>query len=103
MGLSPEDEVTGWALGHAVWIRSAEFSKVDRIHIAEELEGIHDSCRFELMDHCSVLLAWLARWNRKPGFRRELWCRLIGLQRSREGGMSSLRALSQDLEFMQDV
>lgn len=107
MGLLYEDDVAEWAVEQAVWIRSGQFSKADCMHIAEELEGIRDSCRFQLEGRCSILFARLARWNRQPGFRCELWRRMIDLQRARVERllrrMHSLRPLIQDPEFTQDA
>jgi hypothetical protein len=107
MGLLYENDVAEWAVEQAAWIRSGQFSKADKMQIAEELEGIRDSCRFELEERCAMLLARLARWNRQPGFRCELWRYLIDLQRGRVEGLlrrlPSLRALIQDPEFTQDA
>lgn len=107
MGLLYEDDVAQWATEQAFWIRSGQFSQADSQQIAEELEGIRDSCRFELEDRCASLFAHLARWNRQPGFRCELWRRLIDLQRSRVNRMlarlPSLHQLIQDPEFTQDA
>jgi hypothetical protein len=68
-----EKDFYAWTVEQARLLRSGEFSKVDALNVAEEIESAGRRDRRELVDRLENLLAELLRWRSEPGARCGNW------------------------------
>lgn len=81
MQTSYEDDVVAWASEQARLLRSGQFERLDREHIAEEIEDVGKSEQRELASRMAVLLAHLLKWRHQPERRGASWQKTILAQR----------------------
>ena len=60
-----------WTRETAVLIRSGRFEEADLEHMAEEIEDMGKSQRFQVFSGCRVLLMHLLKWQYQPGRRTQ--------------------------------
>ncbi|MEO7495652.1 MAG: DUF29 domain-containing protein [Massilia sp.] len=83
MGTPYETDIVAWANEQANLLRQGKFSDLDIFHLADEIEDVAKTGKFELSDRLSALLAMLIRWRFEPGGRCEAWRDMIDSKRHR--------------------
>lgn len=76
-----EADVVAWAHEQAALLRSGNFSEIDFVKIAEEIEDVGKSEQRELASRLAVLLAHLLKWQFQPSYRGSSWEKTIKAQR----------------------
>jgi hypothetical protein len=79
--LGYEQDFYAWTVEQAKLLRSGEFSKVDALNVAEEIESVGRRDRRELGDRLENLLVELLKWRCQPGARCGNWQSAILQQR----------------------
>jgi hypothetical protein len=79
--LGYEQDFYAWTVEQAKLLRSGEFSKVDALNVAEEIESVGRADRRELGDRLENLIAELLKWRSQPGARCGDWRGAILQQR----------------------
>jgi hypothetical protein len=67
------DDFFAWTVEQARLLRSGEFSKIDALNIAEEIESVGRRDRRELGDRLENLIIQLLKWRLEPGARCGNW------------------------------
>ncbi len=78
-----EQDFYAWLLESAQLLREKNFSQLDIVNIAEELEGMARSDKRQLINRLAVLLAHLLKWQFQSYIRSKSWQRTIKEQRKR--------------------
>jgi hypothetical protein len=78
---SIEDDFALWAAEQGALIRARKFDRADFDNIAEELEDLGRSVKYEIRSRLEVLLAHLLKWQFQPGKRTNSWKATIVEQR----------------------
>jgi hypothetical protein len=68
-----EEDFYAWTIEQAKLLRSGEFSKIDALNVAEEIESVGRRDRRELADRLESLIAELLKWRSQPGSRCGNW------------------------------
>src|SRR6266404_1756216 len=68
-----EEDFYAWTLEQAKLLRSGEFSKIDALNVAEEIESVGRRDRRELADRLENLIFELLKWRSEPGARCGNW------------------------------
>ncbi len=68
-----EEDFYAWTLEQAKLLRSGEFSKIDALNVAEEIESVGRRDRRELADRLENLIGELLKWRSQPGARCGNW------------------------------
>jgi hypothetical protein len=76
-----EEDFYAWTLEQAELLRSGEFSKIDALSIAEEIESVGRRDRRELADRLENVIGELLKWRSQPGARCGNWQSAILTQR----------------------
>ena len=76
-----EEDFYRWTAEQAELLRSGEFSAIDAVNIAEEIESMGRSDRREIRSWLIVLLTHLLKWRFQPGTRSAGWSGTIREQR----------------------
>ena len=76
-----EQDFYAWMVEQAKLLRSGEFSKVDALNVAEEIESVGRADRRELGDRLENLIVELLKWRCQPGARCGNWQSVILHQR----------------------
>jgi hypothetical protein len=99
-----EEDFFAWTAEQAGLIRSGQFTSLDTVNVAEELEGMGRSVRREMRNRLAILLMHLLKWQYQPGLRSRSWSGIIREQRRQIADLlaesPSLKLLvGQDLGF----
>lgn len=70
-----------WTKQTAVLLRQGQFSSLDILNVAEEIESMGNAQRHALVSHLSVLLMHLLKWKYQPDKRTTSWETTILVQR----------------------
>jgi hypothetical protein len=76
-----EVDFFAWTIEQAKLLRSGEFSRIDAVNIAEEIESLGRRDRRELGNRLENLIAELLKWRCDPGARCGNWRSEIRQQR----------------------
>jgi hypothetical protein len=76
-----EQDFYAWAMRNVELLRQGRLSEIDVEHVAEELETMGRSERWELMSRLAMLLAHLLKWVYQPYRRSRRWRATIKIQR----------------------
>lgn len=76
-----EEDFYAWTVEQARLLRSGEFSKIDALNVAEEIESVGRRDRRELVDRLENLIVQLLKWRSEPGARCGNWRSAILQQR----------------------
>jgi hypothetical protein len=68
-----EEDFYAWTLEQAKLLRSGEFSRIDALNVAEEIESVGRRDRRELADRLENLSVELLKWRSQPGARCGNW------------------------------
>ncbi len=79
--LDYEKDFYSWLMGNAQLLREQRFDEIDADHIAEELESMGRSEKWELVSRFAVLLAHLLKWQFQSVKRSRSWKNTIMVQR----------------------
>lgn len=71
-----------WATESAALIRQGRIAELDFKHIAEELESMGASERWELLNRLQILLMHLLKWQFQPERRGKSWTLTVVHQRT---------------------
>ena len=71
----------GWALETAEKIRAGSFAEIDREAVAEEIESLGRSERYELGRHMELYLMHRLKWDYQPERRSRSWTLTMEEQR----------------------
>lgn len=58
-----EINFSGWVNQHIAFLKAGQFHKLDVDHLIEELEGMANRDRNELVSHLVILIAHLLKWQ----------------------------------------
>lgn len=81
MSTSYEADIVAWANEQAEYLRTGQFHRLDRDHLADEIEDVGKSEQRELANRMAVLLAHLLKWQYQPERRGASWLTTIRIQR----------------------
>jgi hypothetical protein len=81
MGNLYDEDVIAWAEQQARLLRSCEWSQLDIVNIAEEIEDVGKSEKRELRHRLAVLVEHLIKWKWQTGRRGSSWLTTIRVQR----------------------
>ena len=102
-----EQDVVAWANEQARLIRTGQFDKLDREHVADEIEDVGKSEERELASRMAVLLAHLLKMDVLPERASASWGRTLREQRRRlrrrVTKSPSLRRMLDDPEWIEDI
>jgi hypothetical protein len=76
-----EKDFYAWTVEQAELLRAGEFSAIDIVNIAEEIESLGRRDRRELGSRLTVLVAHLLKWQKQPDMRLKSWSATIREQR----------------------
>src|ERR1041385_2599687 len=76
-----EQDFYAWTVEQAKLLRSGEFSKVDALNVAEEIESVGRADRREFGDRLENLIVELLKWRCQSGARCGNWRGAILQQR----------------------
>lgn len=76
-----EVDFYAWTVEQARLLRSGEFSKIDALNVAEEIESVGRRDRRELAERLENLIMELLKWRSEPGVRCGNWRSAILQQR----------------------
>jgi hypothetical protein len=82
---SIDEDFAAWAAEQAALLRDAKFDRVDLENVAEEIESLGNSDRYEIDSRMEVLLQHLLKWQVQPAHRSNSWRASIREQRIRIG------------------
>jgi hypothetical protein len=82
---SLEDDYARWAAEQAALLRTGRVDSLDLHNLAEEIDGLGNSDRYEIDSRMEVLLHHLLKWRYQPGRRSNSWKASIREQRIRIG------------------
>jgi hypothetical protein len=80
---SIDDDFALWATEQGGLLRAHKFDRLDLENVAEELESLWRSDRYEIAHRLEPLLAHLLKWQFQPGMRTNSWRSTILEQRTR--------------------
>jgi hypothetical protein len=89
MGNLYETDIVAWATEQAEFLRRGEWSALDIVHLAEEIEDVGRSEQRALRSRVAVLLSHLLKWQFQPALRSKSWIATIAVQR---------RAIARELQ-----
>lgn len=72
-----------WSAEQAALLRAGRFDVIDRENLAEEVEGLGRSDRYEIEHRLEILLLHLLKWEYQPKRRKSGWRSTIREQRLR--------------------
>jgi hypothetical protein len=72
-----------WCAEQGALLRAGRLDALDRENLAEEIEGLGRSDRYEIESRLEVLLLYLLKWAFRPEKRKNGWRLIIVEQRSR--------------------
>jgi Domain of unknown function DUF29 len=78
-----EDDFYAWTVEQARLLRSGEFSSIDVVNIAEEIESLGRSDKRAIESRLTVLLMHLLKWQIQSKMRSQSWSGTILEQRRR--------------------
>lgn len=81
--ISIDEDFAAWAAEQGALLRGGKFERVDTEHVAEEIEDLGRSGKYEIVHRMEVLLAHLLKWQFQPEKRSNSWRATIREQRSR--------------------
>ena len=81
MGNLYETDIVAWATEQAQLLRSGQWSLLDILNIAEEIEAVGKSEKRELKSRMGILIGHLLKWKFQPGKRSNSWLTTIRIQR----------------------
>lgn len=76
-----DEDFYAWTQEQARLLRSGEFSQIDAVNLAEEIEDMGKSNRRELGSRLAVLVMHLLKWRFQPNNRSPSWAATIRGQR----------------------
>jgi hypothetical protein len=76
-----EEDFYAWTLEQAKLLRSGDFSKIDALNVAEEIESVGRRDRREVANRLENLIGELLKWRSQPGARCGNWRSAILQQR----------------------
>lgn len=86
----PKPQLTPFEADYARWceeqgalLRAGRLDQLDRVNLAEEIESLGRSERYEIESRLSVLLVHLLKWQFQAAKRKSGWKSTIQEQRSR--------------------
>jgi len=82
-----EEDFYAWTVEQSRLLRAGEFSAIDAVNIAEEIESMGRSDRRELKSRLVILLMHLLKWRNQPGGRSRSWSATIDEQRLQIEGL----------------
>ncbi|MES2297374.1 MAG: DUF29 domain-containing protein [Pseudomonadota bacterium] len=107
MATAYETDIVAWANEQAALLRSGQWSAIDVLNIAEEIEDVGKSERRELASRLSVLMAHLLKWKFQAARQGASWRATIDVQRARIRSllsrMPSLAPSLSDADWIQDA
>ncbi len=107
MSTAYEEDVAAWAQEQVALLRSGQWALLDVEHIAEEIEDMNISHRYQLAHRMAILMAHLLKWQYQPDRRGKSWTNTMRMQREAISKllrkMPSLRHMLDDPEWMEDV
>ena len=77
-----EEDFVAWAYETARLLREGRLDQIDIEHVAEEIEGMANRDRRELLSRLTVLIHHLLKWGWQPEKRSGSWKLTIGSQRT---------------------
>jgi len=80
---SYESDFARWAAEQGALLRDGRLDALDRDNLAEEIESLGRSERYEIESRLKVLLVHLLKWAFQPGKRKAGWKATIREQRGR--------------------
>lgn len=78
-----DEDFALWCAEQGAALRTGKWQSVDRIHLAEEIEGLGGSDEDQIGSRLNVLLIHLLKWRFQPSMRSSGWRGTIGEQRYR--------------------
>lgn len=107
MGNLYDTDIIAWAQQQAALLRSGEWSSLDIVNLAEEIEDVGKSEQRELHSRLAVFLSHLLKWQFQAALRSKSWRSTMTLQRRliarRLRKTPSLKRLLLDEEWLEDV
>ncbi len=95
-----EEDFVAWADETARLLREGRLQDVDIEHLVEEVEGMANRDRRELLHRLTVLIHHLLKWQLQPDRRSRSWALTITAQRDQLDGLleqsPSLRRMLED-------
>lgn len=82
---SIDDDFALWAAEQGALLRAGKFTRVDIDNVAEELESLGRSDKYQIDHRMEVLIAHLLKWEFQPAKRKYGWKASIDEQRIRIG------------------
>jgi len=76
-----EADFYAWTQEQARLLRSQQFSRIDWLHLIEEVESLGKQQRQELRNRLSVLVGHLLKWHYQPQKRSRSWLATLRIQR----------------------
>lgn len=73
-----DTDYNAWAKRNAELLRQGKFEQADMLHLIEELEGMGNSHKNEILSRLRVLLAHLLKWQYQLSQLTELWEKFSG-------------------------
>ena len=80
---SMDEDFALWSAEQAALIRARKFDRVDLENVAEEIESLGRSDKYQIDHRMEVLLAHLLKWNFQPTKRSNSWKATLVEQRTR--------------------
>ena len=77
-----EDDFAAWASETARLLREGRFGEIDVEHVAEEIEGMANRDKRELMSRLRIQVLHLLKWQHQPEKRSRSWRATIVSQRA---------------------
>lgn len=78
-----EHDLYAWITRNVQLLREGRLTEIDAEHIAEELESMGRSEKYQLMNCLAILFAHLLKWQYQPEHRSGSWKGTIREQRKR--------------------
>jgi len=78
-----EQDFARWSAEQAALIRAGRLDCVDLAHVAEEIEGLARSDKYQILHRLDVLLAHLLKWTYQPAGRTNSWRATVIEQKAR--------------------
>jgi hypothetical protein len=76
-----ERDFYAWTQEQAALLRSGQLERLDRVHLAEEIEALGRQERRELVNRLGILLGHLLKWQFQPHLRGKSWRATLSEQR----------------------
>ena len=80
---SYEEDFALWAAEQAALVRAGKLDRVDLDNVAEEIESLGRSDKYQITSRLEVLIAHLLKWEFQPALRSNSWKATIIEQRMR--------------------